>query len=378
MKVAILGYGTVGAGVVDIIESQFSHITISHILVKDESELKDHRFTKDFTDILNDDEVECVMEMIVGDNPAYRFLTSALKKGKHVITSNKTTVAAHLEEYVQLAKENNCQFRFEASVAGGIPWIASLSKGKRIDEITKIEGIINGTTNYILDHMFKDGCDFQEILQQAQQLGYAEKNPSDDVDGFDVMRKIMISSSLSYESIIALDDIWVFGIRNLTKVIVDYMKENNRVIRLIGQSTRNGERGYLSVEPVAFKATAQMASIDENNNCVAFEGKTIGRLAFSGQGAGKYPTANAMVQDLLDIVDHRKDELSFTNKLIIDKEMDKSSYVVCTKEVQLCSDWIKKIDGNIIETIEMTPLEKENLIKQILEKDEACFYARLV
>lgn len=380
MKVAILGYGTVGQGVVRMLQ-QFNDIEITHIVVKDKSEFVDNRFTTNFDEVLHD-EVDVLMEMIIGDHPTYDYLTSALKRGISIITSNKATVAAHLDEYIQLAKDNHCEFRFEASVGGGIPWIESLIKAMRIDEIHEIKGIFNGTTNYMLDHMTNDHVDYDVILKKAQELGYAEANPSADVDGIDSIRKVMISSSLAFQSMININELWVEGISTIQLRDIMFLEKMNRVVRLVGYAKRIDLEYYACVEPIAILSKSIMGSIHENNNYAELNGTTIGTLQFIGQGAGQLPTANAMIQDLLDIQSNHINNLTFNKELSLSKELDTNAYIVCTNDSN--KEVFKHVTNKVsieervyIETTPITHLEKEELIRIAKEKDPTLFYARL-
>lgn len=380
MKVAILGYGTVGKGVVKILQ-RFNDIEITHIVVKSKEECLDHRFTTNFEEILLND-VDVLLEMIIGDHPTYNYLIAALSKGISVITSNKATVAAHLDEYVKIAKDNDCQFRFEASVGGGIPWIQSLIKAKRIDEITEIEGILNGTTNYMLDHMLKECVEYNDILKRAQDLGYAEADPSADVDGIDVVRKLMISASIAFQSIININELWVEGISTIQLKDIQYLKKNKYVVRLVGYAKKVDLEYYACVEPVAITSKSILGSVDENNNYASLTGETIGKLQWVGQGAGQLPTANAMVQDLLDIGSDIKNDIVFNKELSMNKELDKSSYIICTnmlnREVfKHVTKEIEDEDRTYIQTTAITNLEKEELIHIAKENDPTLFYVRL-
>ncbi len=381
MKIAILGYGTVGKGVVKILEERFPHFEIVKIVVRLKTECIDERFTTDFYEIFNND-VDVLMEMIVGDSPTYEYIHYALSKCVHVITSNKATVACHLEEYMKLAKENHCQFRYEASVAGGIPWIQGLIKAKRIDKIERIEGILNGTTNYILDHMLKENKDYNEVLQVAQKLGYAESDPSADVDGMDALRKICISSSLGYNIRVNTDEIDCFGISNVKLNDVKKFKEDGMLIKLMGYSNFENNKFYACVEPVLVSIMSKYASVDENNNAVSLYGNTIGELMFIGQGAGQAPTANAMIQDLLDINDRRYDQECNFVDCEINREDVFNNYIFCMNEdnSKIFSDkmdFIEKVHERYYITCKPSTVEEKNKwIKELSELNCEFFYAR--
>ena len=317
------------------------------------------------------------MEMINGDNPAYSFITRALKAGKHVISSNKLTIATHLEEYSRLAKENNVQIRYEASVGGGIPNIQGIIKAGRIDYLTSVLGIMNGTGNYILDHIRKDSETFASVLQRAIDLGYAEADPTADIGGFDVQRKIMIASSIAYKGICDLDSVWVYGIEHVTLDIINCLDELGYTVKLIGSSIREDNKYYMSVEPVAFKKSTTIANVNENYNLIQIQGETIGTLEFFGQGAGGAPTANAMVQDLLDIRDNRVDDLSFDAELEVSKELHNCSYYVFTTARDIFSDVAMEETDKYIKTKEISSEVKEELVTAARAADEKFFYVRI-
>ena len=377
MNVAILGYGTVGKSVVEIINRNFDDIKIKHILVKNLEEGDSELLTTSFDDIINDKEVDVVLEMINGDNPTYSFISRALKSGKNVISSNKLTIATHLEEYVKLAKENNVQIRYEASVGGGIPNIQGIIKASRIDYLDSVLGIMNGTSNYILDHVKKDNESFDVVLQKAIDLGYAEKDPTADIGGFDIQRKIMISSSLAYRGICDLESVWVTGIENVTLEIINKLDEIGYNVKLIGSSIRKENKYYMSVEPTALSKDSTIANVNENYNLIQIKGDTIGTLEFFGQGAGGDPTANAMIQDLLDIKDNRKDNISFDNCLEISKKLDYSNYLVFTSAREIFKDVIIEENNSYIKTKKINSELKEKLMIEARIADEKLFYVRI-
>jgi len=375
MKVAVLGYGTVGKSVVEIITNKFKDIEVKYILVKSLVGNSDSRFVDDFEIIVNDDEVEVVLEMINGDEPTFVFLKAALSAKKHVVSSNKMTIANHLAEYLKLAEENGVQIRFEASVAGGIYWLQSLIKTGRIDQVTKIMGIMNGTSNYILDHIFKEHKSFESILKKASELGYAEQDPSSDIEGYDVLRKIMISSSLAYHTLVDIDSIFISGIQKVKLEYLDHLAKFDYRVKLIGYSELFANSYYACVEPIAFKINDTFASVNDNFNLVALEGDNIGRLEFYGQGAGGNPTACAMIQDLLDIKDNRKDKLDLNNKLKLRKDVGSNRYFIFTKVA--IEDYIESNDGRMYKTRLINHLEKEELITKTREIDPDLFYVRV-
>lgn len=329
MKVAILGYGTVGSGVGEIIASLHNKgIEVAHILERSENLHKHPLMCDDINVILNDKEVAVVVETMGGIEPAHTFITAALNAKKHVVSANKAVIARYMEEFHECAKANQVKFLYEASCGGGIPWLHNLYNALRIDEIDEIHGIFNGTTNYILDHMEKEQKQFDVILAKAQQLGYAESDPSADVDGLDIQNKLRISATIAFRGNVPLH-FPVFGIRNIHKTDIDYAKSLHKKIKLMAIAKREGDRYYAAVEPVLYDETQTEASITENFNLTCLHGATIGDLKFYGQGAGKLPTANAVVQDIIDIYANIDTQPCMQNKALrVDTSLVSGTYIV--------------------------------------------------
>mgnify|MGYP004526351329 FL=1 len=314
MKIAIMGYGVVGSGVGEIIStSQESlkkrcgeDIEIASILdLRDFPDSRFKCFTKDFNDILNNDEIGLVVEVMGGTKPAYEFTKQLLLHGKHVVTSNKELVAKHGTELLKIAKDNNLNYLFEASVGGGIPIIRPLYSSLVSNELTDIIGILNGTTNYILTQMIKEGKSFETALAGAQENGYAEKDPTADVEGFDTCRKIAILTSLAFGKFVNSEDIQTEGITNITLEDVEYASEFGGVIKLIGMSERAENGAYARVCPVILKKDHPLAGIDDVFNGILVKGDALGDVMFYGRGAGSLPTASAVVSDVVDIIKHK-------------------------------------------------------------------------
>lgn len=311
-KIAVLGHGVVGSGVVEVIHTNKENIKKragQDIEVKKILDLREFpelsysdKFTKNFDDIINDDEITVVVEVLGGVNPAYEFAKASLEKGKSVVTSNKELVAAKGAELLKIAKENHVNFFFEASVGGGIPIIRPMHQCLAANEINEIAGILNGTTNFILTKMIKDQMDFDTALKLAQDLGYAERNPSADVDGHDACRKICILSSLAFGKQVNPDNVKIEGITKITLEDVEYAENSNSVIKLIGRAKRkqNGKIECM-VSPAFVSKNSQLASIDDVFNGVLVRGNATGDVVFYGKGAGKLPTASAVVADVIDV-----------------------------------------------------------------------------
>ncbi len=312
-----MGHGVVGSGVAEILTSHkqklFSsvgeEIYLKHILdLREfpESPLAD-RFTKDFEDIISDREVRVVIETMGGINPAYDFTKRCLKEGKSVVTSNKELVARHGAELLQIAKEQNANYLFEASVGGGIPVLRPINQCLVANEVQEIAGILNGTTNFILTKMIVENMPFDTALKIAQDLGYAERNPEADVEGHDACRKICILASLAYGRHIYPDNVHTEGITKIALEDVDYAAQWGGVIKLIGKCKRL-ENGLMDivVAPMFVPCTSQLANINDVFNGIMVRGDCTGDVVFYGKGAGMLPTASAVVADVVDCCKHLK------------------------------------------------------------------------
>ncbi len=334
VNVAILGYGVVGSGVYEVIRKNEKSIEkktggkairVTHIL--DLRDFPDHEqpalFTKNFDDIINDPDVSIVVEVMGGLSPAYEYSKAALLAGKNVVTSNKALVAEHGTELMAIAKENNINYLFEASVGGGIPIIRPLSQCLLANEIEEIYGILNGTTNYILTKMITDGADFESALAEAQRLGYAERNPEADVEGHDACRKIAILASLASGKFVDWKLVKTEGITKITRSDVAFAAKYHAVIKLIGFAKLSEDgKVYIRVCPMVIPETNQLADVNGVFNAILVKGDSIGDVMFYGRGAGKLPTASAVVADVIDAAKH-----IHTNKLMTWKKVDEDFLV---------------------------------------------------
>ena len=315
MKIAVLGYGVVGSGVVELVHKNPQTISkkaampieIKYILdIRDFDDSPYAKlFVKDFNVILNDPEVEVVVEVIGGTKPAYDFVKNSLLAGKSVVTSNKELVATHGDELLAIAKEKNVNFLFEASVGGGIPIIRPLNQCLAANEIQSISGILNGTTNYILTKMIKEGQSFDDALKDAQKLGYAEANPSADVDGIDTCRKICILASLAYGKHVDPNKVYTEGITKLKLSDVEYADKFGFAIKLLGIIKKQQDDSlYIMVAPFLVNKDLPISTVDDVYNAILVEGDAVGLSLFYGRGAGKLPTASAVVADIIDCAKH--------------------------------------------------------------------------
>ena len=311
IKVAVLGYGTVGSGVVEVLDNNKDiianrvgeEITVSHVL--DLREFPGDRISEilvhDFEDILQDDEVKIVAEAMGGIEPAFTFAKKALEQGKHFCTSNKELVAKHGAELIAFAKENNVNFMFEASVGGGIPVIRGINASLRQEKIVEIAGILNGTTNYMMTKMDNEGVDFDEVLKDAQDKGYAERNPEADVEGYDACRKIAILSSLAYGKQVNFEDIYTEGITKISTTDMKYAKAMKKTIKLLGTSKVVDGEVSAMVAPFLVDRKSPLYAVNDVFNAILIKGNMLGDTMFYGAGAGKLPTASAVVADIVDI-----------------------------------------------------------------------------
>jgi len=315
--IAVIGHGVVGSGVVDVLDRNYdgiAHRAKEEIAVKYILDLRDFpdlpyakKFVKDFSVIENDPEVSIVVECIGGINPAYDYIRRCLLAGKSVVTSNKELVAEKGQELLQLAQERNLNFLFEASVGGGIPIIRPLSQCMAANEVLEIAGILNGTTNFILTKMIKDKMSFEDALKLAQELGYAERDPSSDVDGHDTCRKICILASLAFEKHVYPSQVTTEGIRNITLQDVAYADAWGGAIKLLGTVKKCADNKLdICVAPMLVSYDNQLSRVDDVFNAILCRGNATGDVIFYGKGAGKLPTASAVVADVIDCVKHVK------------------------------------------------------------------------
>ena len=314
INVAVLGYGTVGSGVVEVINRNQESINKKageEINIKYVLDLRDfpgdpvqEKIVHDYEVIANDPEIKIVVEVMGGTNPAYTFVKSALESGKSVCTSNKELVAKHGVELIQIAKEKNCNFLFEASCGGGIPIIRPLNSSLTADRIDEVIGILNGTTNYMMTKMFFEGADYAEVLKEAQDKGYAERNPEADVEGHDACRKIAILTSLISGQHVDFEKIHTEGITKITTEDMKYAKKLNMAIKLLASSKRVGDTFSVLVAPMLLSEEHPLCNVNDVFNAVFVRGNMLGDAMFYGSGAGKLPTASAVVADVVDAAKH--------------------------------------------------------------------------
>ena len=382
MKVALLGYGTVGSGIVEVIQSNKESIArragtpIELKYVLDLREFPGDSINEiivhDFNTILEDDEVEIVAEAMGGINPAYRFAKAVLERGKSYVTSNKELVALHGGELLEIARKNNVNFLFEASVGGGIPIIRPLNQSITADEIYEITGILNGTTNFILTKMKDEGRNFEEVLKEAQELGYAEKNPEADIEGYDACRKIAILASLAFGEHVNFEDIPTEGITKITKEDIFYAERMNCMIKLLGTCKKQDDNIFARVAPMLISKNHPLAMVNDVFNAIFVKGNMVGDVMFYGKGAGKLPTASAVVADIVDAAKHKGTNImTIWNRKKIDlkaKEDVRVGYFVrIKKEDEEVEAKVKAVFGEV-EAVEGLANEYAFLTKVMKER----------
>ena len=379
VNVAILGFGVVGSGVYDLLRDN-KNFFISHIL---DRKNRTNISTSNFDDIINDKEVNIIIEVIGGLNPAYEYAKKTLEAKKHFITANKLLVGTYGKELTELARKNEVGFLYDAACGGGIQFLKNIKNTKNTDKIVALGGILNGTTNFILDKMFKVKTEYNPVLREAQKLGYAEADPTSDVEGLDTARKLILSCFIAFDSFVKIDDMLIYGISNIRKIDINYAKENNFTIKLCCYATCDDNNNISAiVEPVLIKNTEIESIIPKNMNYVWFKGKNSSKLGFYGQGAGKLPTASNVVKDI-DLV--LRNDLYLTSEDVkeikINNDNLKFQYYLRIPEnyedlyIFLDKKWnyYKQDKYYIFETTKI----KSKTIHHMLKNKKDCFFSRI-
>ena len=359
IKAAIMGYGTIGSGVLEVLQINQSSIAKrvgDGIEVKYILDLRDFpgepiqdKIVHDYKTIAEDEEVKIVVETMGGVEPAYTFVKTMLEAGKHVTTSNKALVAAKGAELIALAKEKNVNFMFEASVGGGIPIIRPLNSCLTADEIEEITGIVNGTTNYMMTKMSEEGSEFADVLKDAQEKGYAEKDPTADIEGYDACRKIAILTSLVCGQQVDFEDIHTEGITKITATDIKYAKAMGRTIKLLASSKKT-EGGYVAmVAPYLLPKTHPLYNVNDVFNAIFVHGNVLGDAMFYGSGAGKLPTASAVVADVVEMAKNLDKNIPVewsSKKLeLVDYKKSSSQFFVRTEGTDQAA--VEKVFGTV-------------------------------
>ena len=338
MKIGLLGFGVVGRGVYEITENR-EDMQVVKVLCLEDVNLPDAESVKDIRAIVEDETIDTVVEAMGGLHPAYEFVRAAIEAGKNVVTSNKALVCSFYDELLPLAKEKGVSFRSTAAVGGGIGWLSELERARRVQTFKEVGGIMNGTCNYILDNMTRFGLDYAEVLKQAQALGYAEANPSTDVDGIDTWHKVILSSNIAFGVTLDKNTVPVAGIRNIQAQDVENFKAHGLVCKLI--STGKCADGVYSayVQPTLVKQGDLEAAVPMNYNLITFVGETSDRMSFYGQGAGRYPTAYNVVQDLVDVLQGKGFYAPYGEKVAADNSEKLTWYVRGNWEGEAAEAW---------------------------------------
>jgi len=370
VNVAVLGYGTVGSGIVEVIKTNQElinkrvgdELNIKYVLDLREfpGDIIENILVHDYDVIINDPEVNIVAEAMGGVEPAYTFAKKAIESGKNFCTSNKELVAKHGPELVELAKKNSVNFLFEASVGGGIPIIRPINESLTPDDVVEVVGILNGTTNYILTKMAKEGSDFDTVLRRAQELGYAEKNPEADVEGYDACRKIAILASLVTGKYVDFEDITTEGITKITDVDFKYAAVLGLSIKIFGKFKVKDGKYFAHVCPVMIDKSHPLYSVEDVKNGILVRGNMVGDVMFYGSGAGKLPTASAIVSDIIEEARHLNETINIIwsdEKLILSDIKDSE----CRFFVRVKNTDKDAIEGNFgeVEFINLGEIDDE-------------------
>ena len=377
-KIALLGFGVVGKGVYDIIAKR-DDLEVARVLVRRPIEEIAAISTADINDIVSDPAIDTVVEVMGGVHPACEYITAAMEAGKNVVTANKAVISACYAQLTTLAAEKGVALRCTAAVGGGIPWLINLERCGRIDTVTEVSGIMNGTTNYIMDAMHKSPVAFADILKKAQELGYAEADPSADIDGDDIRRKLTISANIAFGALLEEESIPMFGIRTVTDGDIATFQSEGYVCKLIAtaRKTESGVAAWL--EPTLVDSHALEAAVPANYNLISFQSEYLGRQSYFGQGAGRYPTASNVVQDCVDILGGKK---AFYADKAQPMMPDNSGvvhgyYVRCAAKDAWLDSVTEKAMGNGVVTAPVSVSEMLAWAKAKLAEDDSLFIAAI-
>jgi len=359
MNIGLLGFGVVGRGVYEITTAR-EDMQVTKVLCLEDISLPDAESVKDIKLIVEDPSIDTVVEAMGGLHPAYEFVRAAIENGKNVVTSNKALVCTFYDELLPLAKEKGVSFRSTAAVGGGIGWLSELERARRVQKINEVSGIMNGTCNYILDNMTRFGLDYADVLKQAQKLGYAEANPSTDVDGIDTWHKVILSSNVAFGVTVDKETVPVAGIRNIQAQDVENFKAHNLVCKLIstGKRTENGYSIY--VQPTLVQSGDLEAAVPMNYNLITFVGETSDRMSFYGQGAGRYPTAYNVVQDLVDVLEGKSFYAPYGEKVAADTSVEMTWYVRGDWQGEVGENWGEAVVTKAVSVADMHAWIKAN------------------
>jgi homoserine dehydrogenase len=357
IQVALLGLGTVGLGVYHLLTQNItfsSRIEVKKILVQNINKQRDfesyHLLTDDFEEVIQDNHIKIIFESIGGIDVAFSMVKRALQNKKHVITSNKALIDCYTAELLLIAKENDVYLLFEASVVAGVPIISNLNDIISLEDITQIEGILNGSTNAVLTRVFQDHISIEEAIIEAQSAGFLEHDPSDDLDGFDALRKLSILSKIAYQKSIQPSNIYRYGLTNLSTHIIDYIKSKNLTLKQIAKSVYMNNQLCLIVEPVVINQHNRYASIQYEDNMLNLKTSIRRTLSFSGKGAGRYPTAQGMILDLHLLLQDKAYRYTYQNNAYIEPYDELVVFLIQTNQKELIKPYIDKEDQGFIIT----------------------------
>ena len=362
MRIGLLGFGVVGRGVYDITKARDDMQVVKVVCLEDVT-LPDAVVTKNFQDVLNDDTIDTVIEAMGGLHPAYEFVRAAMEAGKNIITSNKALMANFYDELIPLAEQKGLLLRCTAAVGGGIGWLSELERARRVEKLHFVGGIMNGTCNYILDSMTRLGLTYEDALRQAQKLGYAEANPSTDVDGIDTWHKLIISANVAFGITLDKSGVPVAGIRQITAEDVEAFKARGYVCKLVSTGKNQDGKIQAYVQPTLFGASDLESVVPTNFNLITLDGETSGRQSLYGQGAGRYPTAYNVVQDLVDLTKGNGFYAPYGEKTQAEND-EQLCYYIRGGDQSVFADQVAETWGQAIVTKPVSVMEVHNWLKE--------------
>ena len=379
MNAAILGYGTVGGGVYEILKDR-PDISVKYVLDKAPVAELGAVSVTNFSVILNDAEVDTVVEVMGGLEPAYEYITAAMRAGKNIVTANKQLLAARYDELTALARETGVGFRSSAAVGGGIPWLPNLQRLKRLGAVNEVCGIMNGTTNYILSVMQKKGYDYESVLHDAQSFGYAEADPTADIEGLDIQRKLLLSANIAFDASLTEQQVPAAGIAGVTREDIAGFNELGYVCKLYATAKRVADGAVLAVvEPTLLKAETLEAAVPANYNLITAVSEYAGRQSFFGEGAGRLPTAAAVVQDLLDLCEKKQGFYTQIAQPMPSNNMceERRYYVRYIVDTWFMDGCVEKRWGNGVLTRPVSPAQMHSWYVEARRNDPGIFFAAL-
>lgn len=384
MQIGLMGFGTIGSGVYELINSKFNDIRVKKILVRGLHGRSENLFTTDREEILNDDEIDTIVIAIGDDAVSYEIAIEALKRGKNVVSANKEIVVNHLSEFIKLANENNVKFRFESTVGAGLPWIKTLCEYGKINNISKVYGNFNGTSNFILDMMKRDGIDFKEALLKSRILRYQEPDYFDDITGVDSRNKLIISMMLAFNKFVVPKDIPTYGIQNIRSLDFGFFERHKLTPKLMSYAMIDNDKVAAIVAPTLYEQSTLRANVHGNNNMLGMVGDVIGEVQIIGAGAGKYSASNGVLLDLLEIINGDDIKLTLPERVTIDEtrithrfyfSFDQSSYKIERILLPYVHSIFETQDSFVITTRNISLDTCIDLLEKIEDTDERFFFA---